>query len=353
MTIYEISSDKFRKIDETSFSDAGLRERQDLQRLLRSQIEIVSRDTLVISEEFSQWEDSNRRIDLLGIDKAGNLVVIELKRTEDGGHMELQSVRYASMISAMTFERAVEVYTGFLKRIGSTDDARTMLLEFLELDDPDEDSFAQEVRIVLVSAEFSKELTTSVIWLNEQGLDIQCIRIKPYRDNGRILADIQQIIPLPEAEDYRVQLKEKQQRERVARKSSRDVTKYDVTVDGQTLGRLPKRVAIYTVVRHLANRGHSPEEISGSVTWRQTMFRAAEGKLNSNEFVAQQQEMSLSGGRGFEAHRFFCTDDELFHHDGKTYAFTNQWGPRCIKAMDELIAAFPDERISYKASESM
>lgn len=94
MTIYEISSDKFRKIDETSFSDAGLRERQDLQRLLRSQIEIVSRDTLVISEEFSQWEDSNRRIDLLGIDKAGNLVVIELKRTEDGGHMELQSVRY-------------------------------------------------------------------------------------------------------------------------------------------------------------------------------------------------------------------------------------------------------------------
>lgn len=267
MTIYEISSDKFRKIDETSFSDAGLRERQDLQRLLRSQIEIVSRDTLVISEEFSQWEDSNRRIDLLGIDKAGNLVVIELKRTEDGGHMELQSVRYAAMISAMTFERAVEVYTGFLKRIGSTDDARTMLLEFLELDDPDEDSFAQEVRIVLVSAEFSKELTTSVIWLNEQGLDIQCIRIKPYRDNGRILADIQQIIPLPEAEDYRVQLKEKQHRERVARKSSRDVTKYDVTVDGQTLGCLPKRVAIYTVVRHLANRGHSPEEISGSVTW--------------------------------------------------------------------------------------
>ena len=89
-----------------------MRERQDLQRLLRSQIEIVSPDTLIISEEFSQWEDSNRRIDLLGIDKNANLVVIELKRTEDGGHMELQSIRYAAMISAMTFERAVEVYAG-------------------------------------------------------------------------------------------------------------------------------------------------------------------------------------------------------------------------------------------------
>lgn len=64
MTIYEIAADQFRKINETSFGVAGLRERQDLQRLLRSQIEIVSPDTLVIAEEFSQWEGSNRRIDL-------------------------------------------------------------------------------------------------------------------------------------------------------------------------------------------------------------------------------------------------------------------------------------------------
>jgi hypothetical protein len=39
-------------------------------------------------------------------DKQAWLVVIELKRTLDGGHMELQAIRYASMVSAMTFERA-------------------------------------------------------------------------------------------------------------------------------------------------------------------------------------------------------------------------------------------------------
>jgi len=31
-------------------------------------------------------------------------VAIELKRTEDGGHMELQSTRYAAMVSTMTFD---------------------------------------------------------------------------------------------------------------------------------------------------------------------------------------------------------------------------------------------------------
>ncbi len=176
MAIYEISASEFRKIDETSFSTEGLRERQDLQQLLRTQIEIVAKDTLVIAEEFSQWEDSKRRIDLLAVDKNANLVVIELKRTKDGGHMELQAIRYAAMLSAMTFSRAIEVYSDFLMQVGNGEDANSSLLEFLEWDEPDEEQFAKDVRVVLVSADFSRELTTSVIWLNERGLDIECVR---------------------------------------------------------------------------------------------------------------------------------------------------------------------------------
>lgn len=352
MAIYEISSEKFRKISETSFSDAGLRERQDLQRLLRTQIEIVSPDILVIAEEFSQWEDSHRRIDLLGVDKDARLVVIELKRTEDGGHMDLQAIRYAAMVSAMTFERAIQVYTGFLKQLESDDDARTSLLEFLEWDEPDEDRFAQEVRIVLVSAEFSKELTTSVIWLNESGLDIQCVRIKPYSDNGRILADIQPIIPLPEAEDYRVRIKEKQQKERAARKVNLDFTKYDVTVGGVTLKRLPKRTSIFTIVRHLIDQGYHPEQVAAAVPWRKkSMFRVTDGELNSVEFINQNLADAANGERSFEAKRFYCDDGDLFYHDGKTYAFTNQWGSRFVESIEQLIEAFPDESILYTPSE--
>jgi hypothetical protein len=50
--------------------------------LLRSNVEVVSPDTLVVAEEFGDWEDSRRRIDLLGIDSDANLVVIELKPAE-------------------------------------------------------------------------------------------------------------------------------------------------------------------------------------------------------------------------------------------------------------------------------
>ena len=223
MPIYEFTRNQIRKLDETAFRDVGLKERSDLQRLLQQQIEVVSEDVLVISEEFGEWDESRRRIDILGIDRDANLVVFELKRTEDGGHMELQAIRYAAMVSTMTFERALQVYEDYLRRSKAEEDAKARLLEFLGWDEPDEDQFAQDVRVVLVSADFSKELTTSVLWLNDQGLDIRCVRLKPYSDGNRTLVDVQQVIPLPEAMEYTVQIRAKGELQRIDRedKSSR------------------------------------------------------------------------------------------------------------------------------------
>ena len=93
MPIYRIDDNKIIPIERTTFEQQGLRERPDLQRILKASIGVILPDTLVVAEEFGGWEDSRRRIDLLGIDKRANLVVIELKRTEEGGHMELQGNR--------------------------------------------------------------------------------------------------------------------------------------------------------------------------------------------------------------------------------------------------------------------
>jgi hypothetical protein len=226
MTLYEITSDNLSKIPQTTFDQAGVRERTDLQRLLKRQIDVILPDTLVIAEEFGEWEESKRRIDLLGLDKDANLVVIELKRTEEGGHMELQAIRYAAMVSTMTFERVVDIYGRYLTQNGSSADAREAILSFLGREEPDADSFAQDVRIVLVSANFSKELTTAVMWLNQRDLDIRCIRLIPYNDNGRILIDVQQVIPLPEAAEYQIQLREKEQQVRKDRTVQSHMRKY-------------------------------------------------------------------------------------------------------------------------------
>lgn len=224
MPLYEITTDAFRAIPEASFADLKVKERGDLQRLLRTQIEVLADDLYVLAEEFGDWEDSKRRIDLLAIDKLANLVVIELKRTNDGGHMELQAIRYASMVSAMTFERAEQIHFEFLTRMGEPPEgARTRMLTFLGWDEPNEENFAPDVRIMLVSEDFGKELTTAVLWLRERDIDIRCVRLRPYHDGEKRLIDVQQIIPLPEANEYQVQLREKEQ---VGRKTRAE--RYDV-----------------------------------------------------------------------------------------------------------------------------
>jgi hypothetical protein len=217
MALYEVTSENLNEIKQTTFDQTGLRERTDLQRLLQKKIDVILPNTLVIAEEFGEWDESKRRIDLLGLDKEANLVVIELKRTEDGGHMELQAIRYAAMVSKMIFEEAVDIYGNYLSKCGKDSDARTEILEFLEWDKPYEELFAQNIKIVLVSADFSKEVTTAVLWLNECGLDIRCIRLTPYNDNGRVLIDVQHIIPLPEATEYQIQIRKKELKERQER----------------------------------------------------------------------------------------------------------------------------------------
>ena len=64
-------------------------------------------------------------------------------------------------------------------------------------------------RILLVSEDFSKEVTTSVLWLNESGLDIRCVRLRVYRHGDELLIDVDQVIPLPEAQDYLVRVRNK------------------------------------------------------------------------------------------------------------------------------------------------
>jgi len=152
MAIYKLTKDALTALTETHLEAEGVLGRKHLQRLLRSQIKALDSDLMVISEEFGDWVESSRRIDLLCLDKNANLVIVELKRTEDGGHMELQAVRYAAMVSKMTFPQLVSAYESYLKQIGeSTEDAQNRILQFLGWDEPEEDKFAQDVRIILAS----------------------------------------------------------------------------------------------------------------------------------------------------------------------------------------------------------
>ena len=347
MGIFEVTDDALVPLNETTFAIERLKERDGMQRLLRDHIDVVDGDTMVLAEEFGSWEDSRRRIDLLALDRDGSLVVMELKR-DAAAYMDLQAIRYAAMVSPMTFDRAVEAHATYMAQRGFEGDAREKVLEFLGWDEPDEDDFAQQVRIVLVAGSFSRELTTAVLWLNEHDLDLRCVRLKPYAvDEGRVLLDVQQVIPLPEAADYQVQVREKARREREQRRQGRDLTKFDVTIGGQLEARLPKNRAVYRIVRHLCDSGVPPEEI-GDVVGRDK-WRVVGGELDSAAFHAEASAAARNGGPRFDPWRWFHADDELIHNDGRTWALIRQWGSKTEQQIGALLSAFPDRGISVES----
>ena len=353
MAIYELTKEALTELPETAFEVEGLREREDIQRLLRERIEIVCPDIMVIAEEFGDWEEARRRIDLLALDRDANLVVIELKRTSDGGHMELQAIRYAAMVSAMTFDNAVVAHARYLSSLGrEEEDAEKTILSFLGWKTSNQRPFGQDIRILLVSRDFSKELTSTVMWLNDHDLDIRCVRITPYRLDDRVLVDVQQIIPLPEAADYQVQVRSKAIRERSTRRISRDWTKYDLQVGTQRYPNLPKGRLILEAIRHACSSGISPEKIDEVIGPKTNLWFSVDGECDGMQVRNAIDEDRQAKGTSDTRKRFFWEDEELIRHKGKTYALTSQWGSDTLDSIDKLRRAFPQLSIDYSECEN-
>lgn len=313
MAIYSFNDDSLQEVETTTFDHEGILERQHLQSALKHQIDIVAPNCLVISEEFSEWSSSQRRIDLLAIDKEGNLVVIELKRTETGEHMELQALRYAAMVSTLTFSRTIEIYQKYLVSIGREDNAESILLDFLGWEEPQEDDFALDARIILVSSNFSKELTTCVMWLNERNLDIRCVRLIPYKYQGQILVDVQQIIPLPEAENYQIKIKQQSEERREARKSSKDYTKY--LFQGKPYN---KRKLVLAVIQQWISE-NKPNDLL-------ELLKAFPQEIRGGGlFFSVEEAEEIYSRQGIYRH-FLGKTEILNFPDSTQYAISNQWG---------------------------
>jgi len=334
MAIYSFNNNSLQKVETTTFNSEGILERQHLQVAIKQHIEVIAPNCIVISEEFSEWSGSQRRIDLLAIDKEGNLVVIELKRTETGEHMELQALRYAAMVSTLTFSRATEIYQKYLMSIDSEDNAESNLMEFLGWEEPQEDGFALDVRIILVSANFSKELTTSVMWLNERDLDIRCVRLIPYKYQEQILVDVQQIIPLPEVESYQVKIKQQSEERREARKSSKDYTRY--LFKGNSFNK--RKIVLAIVQDWVAEK--KPNNLS-------ELLQAFPQEIRSGSlFVPEQEAKEIYNRQGI--YRHFLGEGEILQFlDATQYAISNQWGKGNIEKFIKL-----SKKLGYEIEET-
>ncbi len=210
MSVYKITPEAVEQLRETTFEAENLYERYDMQRLLRDSPDVLEEGLFILAEEYGSWEESYRRIDLLALDEEGRLVVIELKRSDQDSLMDLQAIRYAAMVANMTVEQVIDAHRDYLNKRDSNEDAESRIREHLRAEDAEIRIDTGKPRIVLVSSNFSKELTTSVLWLKGFEMDITCVKLQPYKTGQDLFLERSQIIPIPETEDYLVRLRDRE-----------------------------------------------------------------------------------------------------------------------------------------------
>ena len=338
----QVTKESLIRLNRTSFADESIQERTHLQAALRDHIDLIDEDLYVVAEEFGDFEGVNRRIDLLCVNRECKLVVVELKRTADGGHMELQALRYAAMISTMTFAQVVRAFARYRKGRGAPDHteetSRADLLTWLELGDDEEPVIPREVGIVLASEDFSQEITTTVLWLNEfHDFDIKCIRLSPYKLGDRLLLDVQQVVPLPEASAYTVRVREKENAVKQAKESAADWTKFVVqTPDGATQP-LPKRWAMLRLVEGLVEAGMNMDQVKQVLPASKTLV--VDGVHEDPDDLWSTIQSQL--GKSDENRKRWHLADPIVEGD-RTWVLNNNWGDKTRDFFKQLLAQAPE-----------
>src|ERR1041384_3251996 len=110
------ATNRITKLKEVRFSELGFGERTHLQEWIANQPDALGEELLVIQKEFAGFDDTKERLDLLALDKAGTLVVIENKLDDSGRDVVWQCLKYASYCSTLSKTSIAEIYQQFLDK---------------------------------------------------------------------------------------------------------------------------------------------------------------------------------------------------------------------------------------------
>ena len=214
--MYQINraTNNITRLEQKKFIELGFKERENLQEWIAKNPDVLGEELLIIQKEFDGFSDTNERLDLLAIDKDSNLVIIENKLDDTGRDVTWQALKYTSYCSTLSTSQIVKIFQDYLNKYAQGENAKTALLDFLELEDEaDLILNKDDQRIMFVANNYRKEVTSTVLWLINHNINIQCFKATPFKLAEELFLQIDQIIPVPELEEFMIDIKEKKQEE--------------------------------------------------------------------------------------------------------------------------------------------
>jgi hypothetical protein len=207
--LYQVDADIATLVNRVELSDVELQERAHLQEWILAHPVILGPGVEIITSEFDRWQTSAGdpvldRLDILAVDPTGRIVVAELKRGIAPHTVHMQALNYAAMVSRLTPEDIAELYSVTRNRGGQDVDVDSALT-ILTTEKLLTAESIRSPRIVLVASDFPPPVTATVVWLNEQGVDISLIRFRSYRlGDGQLVVSFSRLFPVPDVEEFTI-----------------------------------------------------------------------------------------------------------------------------------------------------
>jgi len=222
--VYIIKSNKAEKVEAVTFTELDMKE-NDIEEILRCNIDMLcgeEESMLIVGRQVKN--EKLGRSDLTAVDNNGSLVLIEIKRDMKDFEskkeaIEFQAIRYAASYATIeTPEELVEkVFAPYIEKYRSEFEIGELttfelgirkLNEFLEENQAGND-FNKKQKIILAASDYDDQTLSAVAWLNNNGVDMYCFKLVPFKVNDQIIINAEKVLPVADYDEYNVNLLDK------------------------------------------------------------------------------------------------------------------------------------------------
>jgi len=143
---------------------------------LEEDISLISDDLLVIGREVQT--DFNKSIDLLCLNRDGDVVIIELKRDRAPRDVLAQILEYASWVDDLPSDKILEIADEYFKKKGT--DLEEAFQEKFRDDLPE--SLNSSHKMLIVASELDAQTERVLNYLSKHEIDINAVTFSYFRD---------------------------------------------------------------------------------------------------------------------------------------------------------------------------
>ena len=168
----------------TEYNHSPVSEETELEDYIESNPEIIEKDMMILKRQ--QPTDGGKFVDLLGLDKDGNVVVIEIKKESNEARKVItQTIEYGIWAEDLRYSE-LNAIARENNKLGNFPNLEKMFQE--RIDEFQIDDFNADTKLYIVHEKIQDDIKKIAQWLHSKGINIYCVELNFHKQDGHKIA---------------------------------------------------------------------------------------------------------------------------------------------------------------------